>query len=153
MESPSCTTDKLAAMGVTEHRHAFCVFIGGFLTWFCSPKVLVPVAAIAIALVRRCRQLGIRENDMDSATTTEGTSSRSLYLQLLLGAAFLFYIARPIVFAVTDPLRKVPGPFAARFTKLWLARQYVKGDFHRTNRRLHAKYGAWSFIVARWREN
>ena len=34
---------------------------------------------------------------------------------------------------VTDPLRKVPGPFWTRFTKFWLVRQYVKGDFHKTN--------------------
>ncbi|GIZ48171.1 hypothetical protein CKM354_001124400 [Cercospora kikuchii] len=78
---------------------------------------------------------------MDCTTTAEGTSSRGLYLQLVLGAVFLYYIARPIIFAVTDPLRKIPGATTARFTKLWLARQYVKGDFHRTNRRLHAKYG------------
>ncbi|CAK1366607.1 Pisatin demethylase [Cercospora beticola] len=74
-------------------------------------------------------------------TAVEAGSSRGLYLQLLLGAAILFYVARPLVVAVTDPLRRVPGPLAARFTKLWLVRQYVKGDFHRTNRQLHAEYG------------
>jgi hypothetical protein len=38
---------------------------------------------------------------------------------------------------VTDPLRKVPGLFLTRFTRFWLARQYVKGDFHKTNIALH----------------
>lgn len=85
---------------------------------------------------------------MDSTTAAEGSASRGLYLQLILGAVLLFYIARPVVFAVTDPLRKIPGPTAARFTNLWLARQYVKGDFHRTNRRLHAKYGSRSSTLA-----
>jgi hypothetical protein len=42
---------------------------------------------------------------------------------------------------VTDPLRKVPGPFLTRFTKFWLAQQYIKGDFHKTNIELHEKYG------------
>ena len=40
-----------------------------------------------------------------------------------------------------DPLRDVPGPFLARFTKLWLLRQYVKGDFQETNVELHEKFG------------
>jgi hypothetical protein len=42
---------------------------------------------------------------------------------------------------VTDPLRKVPGPFLTRFTKFWLVRQYIKGDFHKTNIELHERYG------------
>jgi hypothetical protein len=42
---------------------------------------------------------------------------------------------------VIDPLRKVPGPFLTRFTKFWLVRQYIKGDFHKTNIELHERYG------------
>ncbi|KAH7305684.1 hypothetical protein BKA65DRAFT_470237 [Rhexocercosporidium sp. MPI-PUGE-AT-0058] len=33
----------------------------------------------------------------------------------------------------TDPLRDIPGPTLARFTKLWLLRQYIRGDFQTTN--------------------
>jgi hypothetical protein len=45
---------------------------------------------------------------------------------------------------VTDPLSKVPGPFLTRYTKFWLVKQYVKGDFHKTNIELHEKYGGLS---------
>ena len=47
---------------------------------------------------------------------------------------------------VTDPLKDVPGPFLARFTKLWLLRQYVKGDFEKTNVELHEKFGKFQKI-------
>jgi hypothetical protein len=45
---------------------------------------------------------------------------------------------------VTDPLRDVPGPFFARFTRLWLLRQYVKGNYQKTNVKLHDQYGKFS---------
>ncbi len=51
-----------------------------------------------------------------------------------------------IVNFTTDPLRDVPGPFIARFTKLWLFRQYVNGDFHETNIQLHKKYGKLTLL-------
>jgi hypothetical protein len=47
---------------------------------------------------------------------------------------------------VTDPLRDIPGPFLARFTRLWLLRQYVKGDFQKTNLELHERYGMFPNI-------
>jgi hypothetical protein len=58
--------------------------------------------------------------------------------------AVIFAVLLLVIWAfnlVTDPLRKVPGPFLTRFTKFWLVRQYVKGDFHKTNIELHEKYG------------
>lgn len=83
---------------------------------------------------------------MESTVAWDGSFPRSLYLQLLLVAVIVFYIARPIFAAITDPLRKVPGPLATRFTKLWLGRHYLKGDFHKTNKGLHARYGAWLIL-------
>ncbi|KAF4832790.1 Pisatin demethylase [Colletotrichum tropicale] len=46
-----------------------------------------------------------------------------------------------IVAAVRDPLRKVPGPFLARFTRLWLLREYIGPHHEKTNIELHKKYG------------
>ena len=42
---------------------------------------------------------------------------------------------------VADPLKDIPGPPLARFTKLWLLVQYMKGDFQKTNIELHEKFG------------
>lgn len=40
-----------------------------------------------------------------------------------------------------DPLRNIPGPFLARFTRLWYLNQIYKGHFEKTNIELHKKYG------------
>jgi len=40
-----------------------------------------------------------------------------------------------------DPLRHIPGPFLARFTRLWYFVEIYKGSFERTNIELHKKYG------------
>ncbi|KAK1842043.1 cytochrome p450 pisatin [Colletotrichum chrysophilum] len=55
-------------------------------------------------------------------------------------AAFAVLLYR-IISAVRDPLRHIPGPFLARFTRLWLFRQYYRADYEKTDRRLHEKYG------------
>ena len=40
-----------------------------------------------------------------------------------------------------SPLRSLPGPFFARFSRLWYLRQIWRGDFHKTNNELHKRYG------------
>ncbi|KAJ4509695.1 Pisatin demethylase [Exophiala dermatitidis] len=40
-----------------------------------------------------------------------------------------------------DPLRDVPGPFWARFTRLWYLKEIAGGRFEKTNVQLHNKYG------------
>jgi hypothetical protein len=42
---------------------------------------------------------------------------------------------------VSDPLRKIPGPFWARYTRLWEVYHVRKGHFHSLNVELHEKYG------------
>jgi hypothetical protein len=44
--------------------------------------------------------------------------------------------------AATSPLRSIPGPFWARFTRLWFLQSLARSDFHQTNIELHRKYGA-----------
>jgi hypothetical protein len=51
------------------------------------------------------------------------------------------YVAYGIVSAVIDPLRGIPGPFLARFTRLWYFFEVYKGSFETSNLRLHKKYG------------
>lgn len=46
--------------------------------------------------------------------------------------------------AIRSPLRKVPGPFWARFTRLWFLREVYHGRFHFSDVELHRKYGMFS---------
>lgn len=43
---------------------------------------------------------------------------------------------------VSSPLRAVPGPLGARFTRLWYLYRVRKGRFHLDNIELHRKYGS-----------
>ncbi|KAJ9641627.1 hypothetical protein H2204_002689 [Knufia peltigerae] len=40
-----------------------------------------------------------------------------------------------------DPLRDIPGPFTARFSRLWYLKEVASGRFEKTNIALHKKYG------------
>ncbi|GME57771.1 hypothetical protein GTA08_BOTSDO13424 [Neofusicoccum parvum] len=53
----------------------------------------------------------------------------------------LALILKSILAAAFSPLRSIPGPFLARFTRLWLLRHFLRGDFHKTNIQLHQRYG------------
>jgi hypothetical protein len=57
--------------------------------------------------------------------------------------AIIFLVIRPIVRALISPLRSVPGPFLARFTRLWELHVVHKHDFATYNIALHKKYGAF----------
>ena len=54
------------------------------------------------------------------------------------GAALTLYF---LLQFILDPLRDVPGPFLARFTRLWYFIELYKGSFELTNIELHKKYG------------
>jgi hypothetical protein len=56
------------------------------------------------------------------------------------GAAAL--ILYPLFQIILDPLRDIPGPFLARFTRLWYFIEIYKGSFELTEIELHKKYGA-----------
>ncbi|UPK97402.1 hypothetical protein LCI18_008337 [Fusarium solani-melongenae] len=49
----------------------------------------------------------------------------------------LVTLIRPFV----SPLRRVPGPFLARYTRLWLFKETYRGTFPKTNVELHKKHG------------
>jgi hypothetical protein len=56
---------------------------------------------------------------------------------LATGLLVLFYV----VDFVRDPLRDVPGPLLARFTRWWYFIEIYKGRFEVVNVELHRKYG------------
>jgi hypothetical protein len=41
-----------------------------------------------------------------------------------------------------DPLRDIPGPFVARFTRWWYFWRVYRGNFEEDNLALHRKYGS-----------
>ena len=43
--------------------------------------------------------------------------------------------------AAKDPLRDVPGPLLARFTRLWFLKAILNRDFEKTHIALHKKHG------------
>jgi hypothetical protein len=50
-------------------------------------------------------------------------------------------VAYFLVQSLLDPLRHIPGPFLARFTRLWYLNEIWKGSFELTDIALHEKYG------------
>lgn len=67
----------------------------------------------------------------------------------LPGGGFTFTIGLPLALCTSyclltillDPLRHLPGPFIARFTRLWYLYQIHQGRFEQVNIELHRKYG------------
>lgn len=54
---------------------------------------------------------------------------------IALGAVALAYAF------FTDPLRKIPGPLSARFSRLWMVQHSRAGDMHTIMIALHKKHG------------
>jgi hypothetical protein len=60
---------------------------------------------------------------------------------VLLGVVICTFGLGRLLLAASGPLRSVPGPLLARFTRLWYLRAVSKGDFEKTNIELHRKHG------------
>ncbi len=58
-----------------------------------------------------------------------------------LALAVLFYFVSLIYSREATPLRKVPGPVLASFSRLWLALKTRKRNRHELDLELHKKYG------------
>lgn len=61
--------------------------------------------------------------------------SNLIPILVALGAIALAYTF------LTDPLRKIPGPLSARFSRLWMVQRSRCGDMHTTMIALHKKHG------------
>jgi hypothetical protein len=59
-------------------------------------------------------------------------------LIIFFPAGILIYSLLQYIF---DPLRSIPGPFLARFSRLWYFLEIYKGSFEETNIELHRRYG------------
>jgi hypothetical protein len=60
----------------------------------------------------------------------------------VLGALVVLRVLLFIYQTVTSPLRDIPGPFAARFSRLWYLTRVNKGHFEKDNIALHKNYGS-----------
>ena len=64
-----------------------------------------------------------------------------------IGVFFALFSVRVIFVLISNlrsPLRDIPGPLLARFTRLWLFKELAHGHFEKTNIAIHKKYGKWS---------
>jgi hypothetical protein len=64
-------------------------------------------------------------------------------LVTIIATSFAF----TVLHAFLSPLRRIPGPFLGRFTRLWYLRQTLKRDFEIKNVQLHRKYGIASHLL------
>lgn len=88
---------------------------------------------------------GMREGRRSTMAPKEVAEVFHEALELLKSHPFLLltilFISRLLYKRYASPLRSVPGPFTASFTRLWKLRQMYKGDMEKTNIALHRKYG------------
>ena len=54
---------------------------------------------------------------------------------------FSFLVLHSVVRAATSPLKHIPGPLEARFSKFWYFRRVYTSDFHSVNVALHRQHG------------
>ncbi len=59
-------------------------------------------------------------------------------LIIFFPAGVLIYSLLQYIF---DPIRSIPGPFLARFSRFWYFFELYKGSFEETNIKLHKRYG------------
>ncbi len=59
------------------------------------------------------------------------------YILLGCGVLVLYLLVQYIL----DPLRDIPGPFLARFTRFWYFLEIYKGKFEHSDMDLHKRYG------------
>ncbi|XWW95593.1 hypothetical protein V2A60_003558 [Cordyceps javanica] len=64
-----------------------------------------------------------------------------MLLLYIVGFSLIGVIATTVARAVASPLRSIPGPFFARFTRLWYFVRVLKGHFEAENIALHRRYG------------
>jgi hypothetical protein len=67
-----------------------------------------------------------------------------MYLTFITAVTLLLLLLRLInsaYLSITSPLRSIPGPLLARFSKLWYLWRVYHGHFEQDNIELHRKYG------------
>jgi len=67
---------------------------------------------------------------------------------IILGSIFLIWTFVHSIKAIfLDPLRDIPGPICARFSRLWYLRAVSRGGFEKENIQLHREHGVKLLLV------
>ena len=88
--------------------------------------------------------MSLTSHDRDSAPVLQlfAENWKTYVLSIYsLFALILLFMARYLWTAYGSSLRKIPGPFPAKFTRLYLFRQSMKGNAHTLYLDLHREYG------------
>ena len=75
---------------------------------------------------------------MDSQVAERSLSTVLPWIFLVL---VFIYVLDTIYKTYATPLRDIPGPWLAKFTRIWLFNAIARRDFQTTNVDLHRKYG------------
>ena len=59
----------------------------------------------------------------------------------ITGFVLAWFVLNAVYSGFFHPLRRIPGPFPARFTELWRTYKYASGKWHEDILNLHRKYG------------
>lgn len=78
-----------------------------------------------------------RQGQLQGLLASVKTISPVTAIGILLGS----WVVYQTISFLRDPLRSVPGPFLARFTRLWYLNEVARGHFEKTNIELHKKHG------------
>lgn len=73
-----------------------------------------------------------------------GETKRAHYYAYGVIVFLAFVVLRYVYQTLTSPLRRVPGPLLARFTRLWELQAIRKHENAALNIALHEKYGQWA---------
>jgi hypothetical protein len=77
---------------------------------------------------------------------TETLSNTRSLLWIGLSLPVIIWAIRSLLQSLFSPLQGIPGPFLARYTRLWKLIKYYQGDFEKTNIALHNEYGNCIFL-------
>lgn len=127
---------------------------------FCRPHLLSRWRGSAIQLwTTYASRHSLSASKLDKASTQRINSVRlgraimsfNIWYQAKLNSAYLASVPLAVFFAglvsyilyqlFLHPLRRIPGPFTARFTRFWELIAVSKGDWVKTHIDLHKKYG------------
>ena len=62
-------------------------------------------------------------------------------LSISIGIGVSLYLSQIAYYIFLHPYSKIPGPFLASFSKLWVTRRYFRGSWHDDVLELHRRYG------------
>ena len=79
----------------------------------------------------------------DWLTERVATKIQPIQFILIVPLFLLLFILRALVQAYLSPLRSIPGPLFAKFSRFWYLSKVFGGEFEKVNAKLHERYGAF----------